>query len=508
MRITLFFILLLPIFLFSQKSYPEEVSQVLIKAGSNKMELEKAIMHYSEPKDSLKLKAAYFLIANMDIHYSANYFLRDSTGKKVSFTESNYPTFEVAIKTLDSLRQHYGKLEAVPFLYRDIDSITSSYLINNIESAFKEYNKPFKSSLEFQSFCEYILPYRVSIEPLQNWRNVYEQKFAWLNKSTIPKLNVGTIKSLMTDINDWFTCVYNIEKKTEPLPRLGALQLLSRKKGYCEDVANLSVFALRANGIRAAVDIVPYWATSSGSHTLNYAGGEDTNKIKFDVLFKTDSMFELVREPGKVLRLTYSKQKQALPAILDTALIPRCILRSHNIKDVTDEYWKTAKLEATLFPNSSKPKVVYSCVLNYQKWQPVWWSNNIINGKATFENMSIGVVYLPVYYANGKMKPASYPIALNSNAKLQLLKPDTINLRTISINEQEHYLLYQTGKKYKLFYWNGKWKEISEKSAQEKATSLVFDNVPKNALLMLIPEYSQHKERPFIIDDMGIRTWF
>jgi hypothetical protein len=32
--------------------------------------------------------------------------------------------------------------------------------------------------------------------------------------------------------------------------------------------------------------------------------------------------------------------------------------------------------------------------------------------------------------------------------------------------------------------------------------------VPANALLLLIPEYSQRKERPFIMLDNGERVWW
>jgi len=41
------------------------------QAGDNRQELEKLIEHYSnKPEDSLKLRAAYFLIKNMGNKYS------------------------------------------------------------------------------------------------------------------------------------------------------------------------------------------------------------------------------------------------------------------------------------------------------------------------------------------------------------------------------------------------------------------------------------------------------
>jgi hypothetical protein len=53
-----------------------EVEEVLQEAGSNRCELEKVLKHYSKnPADSLKLRAAEFLIANMSGRYSEYYVI-------------------------------------------------------------------------------------------------------------------------------------------------------------------------------------------------------------------------------------------------------------------------------------------------------------------------------------------------------------------------------------------------------------------------------------------------
>ena len=51
--------------------YSPEINRVLFMAGKNRGELEKVLKHYSQnPADSLKLKAAEFLIINMPGKYS------------------------------------------------------------------------------------------------------------------------------------------------------------------------------------------------------------------------------------------------------------------------------------------------------------------------------------------------------------------------------------------------------------------------------------------------------
>jgi hypothetical protein len=514
MCLRLFIILLagIPAFVGAQAPqgdtlYPANVRNVLAKASTNRYELIKALNYYksSKPGDSLRLKAMYFLVGNMDIHVGADYYWADSNKRRIYFNELDYPNFKESVNAFDSLKKVYGMLHPVPTVYRDMDVITAAYLIDNTERAFNAWQQ-YESDLNFNQFCEYILPYRASVEPLQNWRKEYSRRFTWLTDSSANSLAVAPASFLVKDINSWFSCMYDFELRTEPLPRLGAMQLLLRKKGFCEDIADLSVFALRSQGIGATTDIVPYWATSSGGHTFNFSIHKK-QITRFDVLFSEDSSFKLLREPGKVYRLTYSKQPDALASLVDTAYIPHGLLRNSNLIDVTNEYWPTASLNAPLNSDTVLPPVVYGCVFNTLKWEPIAWTNKIINGACVFDNMSLGVVYLPKFYIKGQSSIAGFPIALGYKHTVEL-KPDTLTKRTITLAEQERYLSYQTGKKYRLYYWYGKWKLLSTQKIDVNTNKLVFYNVPRNALMLLLPEMPKNKERPFIVTDEGERIWF
>lgn len=62
------------IFYFCSEYKNTELEEVLRLAGSNRKQLERVIRHYSsELSDSLKLKAAEFLILNMPGKYSVSY---------------------------------------------------------------------------------------------------------------------------------------------------------------------------------------------------------------------------------------------------------------------------------------------------------------------------------------------------------------------------------------------------------------------------------------------------
>ena len=110
-------------------------------------------------------------------------------------------------------------------------------------------------------------------------------------------------------------------------------------------------------------------------------------------------------------------------------------------------------------------------------------------------------------YNKGKFKVEGYPIVNGYNHQL-LLVPDTIHTRNVTIKEQDKYLRFRPGKKYELFYWNNKWESLGVQTATLESSVLHFSKVPQNALMLLIPEYSEGKERPFIIMNDGTRHWW
>jgi len=80
--------------------------------------------------------------------------------------------------------------------------------------------------------------------------------------------------------------------------------------------------------------------------------------------------------------------------------------------------------------------------------------------------------------------------------------------REVLIQEADKYLRFKIGVTYKLYYWNNGWKLVDTREVKEQITSMLFSKVPKNALLLFLSSDSKKLERPFIIDDNGIRTWF
>jgi hypothetical protein len=156
--------------------YSLEMEAVLKQAGDNRKELANVLKHYSQdPADSLKLRAAEFLIVNMPGKYSEYY---DAPWNDVATVCLRWTSSSDKQMVLD----RYGLGE--PVIKQDVEYITVDYLINNIELAFKVWREqPWGKHIAFETFCEEILPYRVDTEPLENWREKALASFADLNRS-------------------------------------------------------------------------------------------------------------------------------------------------------------------------------------------------------------------------------------------------------------------------------------------------------------------------------------
>jgi hypothetical protein len=487
--------------------YPNAVYDVLAKAGNNKTELEKVIQHYKDLGNTRKLKAAFFLIGNMDAHYTNDYYWQDGDGKRIAYDELTYHDFPTAVQAFHLIKVKTPDLHPHPILTNDAQTMTADYLIRDIDEAFDQWeHSPYKS-IAFNDFCEYILPYRISVEPLQDWRSAYHDRFGWSGQKIDSEGLTPAISYLATTNKTWFRNTFGQETRNEPLPRLGAMQLLFRKRGPCEDIADLEVFMLRSQGIPVTVNIVPFWATSTGGHFFNTAFDPKMHPVSFDASRTLDPLTApLSREPAKVLMLTFSKQPATLAYSEDPKNIPEGFLLMQNYIDVTSRYWETTDVHCTLFPAFAHARLVYAAVFNGLKWRAAWWGRPQ-NGTVTFDNMCKGAVFLPMLYANGHLDPAGYPIAVGYH-HTKTMTPDTLHRETISISQDGKHLLLHIGQRYQLLYWDNRWIKLGLTTATRGETRLSFDNVPRNALLFLLPEYSEGKERPFIVTEDGATVWF
>lgn len=489
--------LILSTAIYAQPSFsfstPTKVERVLKLSGNNRTELENVLRHYAQARDSLKWKAACFLIENMDIHFSEQFYWETHEGKTVSFNELDYPDFRSAVAAFNRLssQEHFHlKSKIIP----DIQVITASLLIENIDLSFKLWNTPQASHLSFSEFCEYLLPYRSTCEPLEKWKPIYNKEF-----EADDDTNIQTAKEVAErtgrEVMGWYFVTYGIENK-QAEGMIAPSRLLFRKQGSCENLSNLSVLAMRSQGVATTFDFTPHWATSTGRHYWNCI--IDEKHVYQPFVGCGIGLFKPKREPGKVIRITYSRQPGTPATELSYQEIPEGFMRTTNFIDVTEKYWKCTDFAVNAHTND---KYIYASVLNGSKWRPVYYAKRQ-NNKYIFRKMTCGVIYLPTVYSGKQSVPIAPPVLVHKDGKVETKNINSTRNISIFIPEKELYLHYRIGKKYTLYYWNGKWMKMETQTANT-SKGLTFDNVPDNTIYQLIPECSKGKERPFTIDRKG-----
>ncbi|MEA3504035.1 MAG: hypothetical protein U9R32_02410, partial [Bacteroidota bacterium] len=139
-RKILFVFLLISLFSCNRDSYPfigKEVRETIVLSGINNVELMKAIVKYTNRKDSLKLEMCFYLIKEMKNHSHKTYLLRDSLGQLVDYNISEFNSINEVIEHKNSVINKSGEVR----FYRhyngeDVYKITGVYIVNQVERAF------------------------------------------------------------------------------------------------------------------------------------------------------------------------------------------------------------------------------------------------------------------------------------------------------------------------------------------------------------------------------------
>ena len=493
---------------------PEDVQAALDSAKTNRTELEKVIRHYKN--DSLKLEAAYFLIRNMQDHCYTKAKIVDTSGHNVNFKVLDYANYDVMRSAWDSVEAKIGSMDfKKDTVIYDLQFISSDYLINTIDLAFEAWKHPWAKNLTFEEFCEYILPYRSSNEPIEDWRSQFVDRYNWLEDS-MKNINdpIEAATLINREIKSWY--------KFDPLfyrhpTDLGLSEMFKYKRGRCEDMTNLAIYAMRSQGIPVMSDYTPAWPNTGNNHAWNATLDKDKNVVIFMGGLDDPYVYQLNNKKAKVYRKTFAKQSQSLAEIAPNyEALPPWLSYAY-YKDVTSEYIPTAEVTVDLKePVPDSVNYAYLAVFNSGEWKAIHWGE-IQKQKATFLDMGKDIVYWPCYYKNEKLQEANKPFLLDSNAKLIYFNPDTNHLTRLSLYSTTKRTIVKTtdeiekanfkdSTEYILQYWDKKWISIDTLMSQ-KEKPLVFDSVPQNALFWLVEKDSRKEERIFIFNGNQIH-WY
>ncbi len=494
----------------------EAIAENYEKAGTNRQELRKALIYFTHKGDSLQLAALKYLIRNMDEHSYVEFGIFDSNEVEIQFDVLDYSDYDAMVAAMDTMEVKYGELHyARKALSPDLTTITADLLIENIELAFRVWReKSWAQNLSFENFCELILPYRGSNEPVEKFRRWFIERYDELplkpDEVTDP---IAVAEYINNDLKQWFK--FDPRYYRHPTDQ-GLEEMRTTGLGRCEDMTNLAIYAMRANGLPVTSDYTPYWANTGNNHAWNAILSTDGKAIPFMGCEANPGHYSLFGKLAKAYRKTYSRQTDNLASRLEEwESAPRWLSGSY-YKDVTDEYTETTDLTISLkvdIPDSTR--FAYLCVFNSGEWQAIHWGE-LYGSTVTFTQMGTGIAYLPMFYVHKQLLPAGMPFILESGGDIVALDgsdSDNVDLRLISTTrikfeaatEGRDIVKLKDGAIYILKYWDDGWMDVGEQTVG--SDPLRFDDVPGNRLYWLVEKDSRREERIFTWKN-GRQVWW
>ncbi|HPR32650.1 MAG TPA: hypothetical protein PLK12_11155 [Prolixibacteraceae bacterium] len=412
---------------------------------ANREKFRDVFNNYKAPEDSLKLKAAYFLVENMPDKgfYKGRQLddfnvLFDVLANKPADYRENLPWYSNELNFLfDSLENIYGALNCSNMYFvKDEDAFTTESFTDYIDGAFKSWENPWsKNTVSFDDFLHYVLPYRNFKEPLELWREMYTEKFNWIYDSVSPgediisvanRLNVGSELKFSNGFGRYIVSI-------------APGDLLKAMYGTCADNSNHKAMIMRAFGIPVAVDFLPQYGNDHNSHYWNAVKDRNGNFISYEEALNDINAFVAYKyKIGKVFRKSFSKNNALLELLEAEKENTPSVFSSCDFTDVTDEYVATTDVRLNLENIPQETAYVYAALFNDHGWSVIDFAKIDNDGSATFKNLGRDVLYLPVYSVDGKLIPAGLPFNFTPKGYIKYIEPKN-ETEEVTLTRKYHF---------------------------------------------------------------------
>lgn len=414
-------IILVGVLLFSEACIKvTQLERALLMAGENRGELETVLEHFCTiDNDSLKYQAACFLIENMPGRYSSYSPQLDSLKRRL------HATFLLNEDLLETEAEEWKRMHQsnVEKIY-DLDVITSDFLIKTIDISFKIWDDcPWKENISFNDFKEFILPYRIGNEPLEEWKLPYREKYKPVLDSLYQGKNIVEAGTVITSYlkEEGFK---RMSRNKISHPNLGGLFLLDYRRGDCDVACDISIYTLRSLGMPCAMDQYVTSPFHRGNHYWNVLINSERQSVPFLYINapldpeKFDN-----RKKGKVYRNCFSIQPSKIKKT-DLGSDLSILFKHPYLKDVSGEYFSnTLKIN---IEKKVKNKYVFLGVFSPSGWVAIDVGENK-KGVAVFHNVEEKLIYQPLVLNEGSLQPACYPFVWQDNEAYYLI-PDTTRM--------------------------------------------------------------------------------
>lgn len=151
----------------------------------------------------------------------------------------------------------------MPTRVSDEKGILYAELTAEIDESFETWRQsPWKSEVDFSTFCNYILPYRVMNETYKaGWKNVLYEKYHSLVNG------VADLKTAFFIVHDSIS--RQVRRSAYQYPyQFNTFEMEYVMKGNCLQRCIYEVAVMRSLGIPAAIDGIDFWSNySKNGHT-------------------------------------------------------------------------------------------------------------------------------------------------------------------------------------------------------------------------------------------------
>lgn len=471
-----------------------ELERALGIAGDNRQGLEQVLRHYKG--DSLKLEAARFLISNMPWHSYKEKHYRSPGGRTYRPRPAGTKGKEVLERHIDSLA---GKgYVPVHRKLRDIHTLDSTFLVNNIDLAFSVWAKPWAREVPFHIFCRYILPYRTSTERPSGLRRELMERF-------VPMLDSAKAASPMEAcrlVNEKLGGMMKYGKTGLPFyPTIE--ETYEGGTAQCEGLCDLGLFAMRAAGIPVAMeqtvwtrmDLGHHWgAVWHGGAFHSFAPGEQGPGEHLKLLDERKHL-----RPAKVYR-SHFDFRQPGKAVEDDGYVTW--LKSPLLDDVTAEYLGRkavdVRVETDIPPGKATGSgTIYLCTYNHYKWTP--FAMGTRTGKSCFFRGVRGDnVFIVAEAEKGRLRFITAPFYINARGNVRKFVPYPERALVLTLPKRKDMRHVQ----HTLHYWDTGTAAFQPLECRKTTDSTqTYSNVPADALLWFTVPERIFNQRVFFVED-------
>ena len=229
-------------------------------------------------------------------------------------------------------------------------------------------------------------------------------------------------------------------------------QMMASPSGTCDNMAALTAFVMRALGIPVTIDFTPHWVEHSSGHSWNTVTDSAGNHISFMGTESTpyrSHQGNTYRKP-KAYRKMFARQRNIQA---DDRHIPNLLQEHRNIKDVSSEHAGfvdaiTVSLVDTPPPVSEG--YAYLALYYDDVWYPVAWASCHEKSARFTDVGKEDIIYLPVYFANGRQIPAGNPLLVDTVGNLVVFSEEADTLLAFGEIASSH-VSYASRMRYGVF---------------------------------------------------------